>query len=84
MASQRRPVHHQDRDPWGWVIVGATFVVLLITYGNLKALGVLLLAMQNDFKSDVWIIGWIAVLYNSMSYLSGKKLTDFYPYQYMD
>ncbi|XP_071804019.1 monocarboxylate transporter 12-like [Asterias amurensis] len=71
MASQRRPVHHQDRDPWGWVVVGATFVVLLISYGNLKALGVLLLAIRNDFNSDVWIIGWMAVLYNSMSLLSG-------------
>ncbi|XP_071810084.1 monocarboxylate transporter 12-like [Asterias amurensis] len=71
MASQRRPVHHQDEDPWGWVVVGATFVAFFITYGNLKALGVLLLAMQNDFNSDVWIIGWIAVLYNSISLLSG-------------
>ncbi|XP_071810434.1 monocarboxylate transporter 12-like [Asterias amurensis] len=71
MASQRRTVHHQDRDPWGWVVVGATFATLFITFGNLKALGVLLLAMQNDFNSDVWIIGWIAVLYNSMSLLSG-------------
>ncbi|XP_071810489.1 monocarboxylate transporter 12-like [Asterias amurensis] len=71
MSSKRRPVHHQDKDPWGWVVVGATFVATLITFGNLKALGVLLLAMQNDFDSDVWIIGWMAVLYNSVSYISG-------------
>ncbi|XP_071784361.1 monocarboxylate transporter 12-like [Asterias amurensis] len=71
MASQRRPVHHQDEDPWGWVVVGATFVAFFITYGNLKALGILLLAMQNDFSSDVWIIGWMSVLYNSISLFSG-------------
>ena len=55
--------------------MGATFVAILITFGNLKALGVLLLAMQNDFDSDVWIIGWMAVMYNSVSYISGKTLS---------
>ncbi len=78
MALERTPVHHKDRDPWGWAIVCATFIILFINYGNLKALGVLLLAMQTDFNSDVWIIGWMAVLYNSMSYISGKKLAYLY------
>ncbi|XP_071810343.1 monocarboxylate transporter 12-like [Asterias amurensis] len=76
MAPRRRSVHHQNRNPWGWVVVVATFVALFITFGNLKALGVLLLAMQNDFNSDVWIIGWMAVLYNSISFLFGPFVTS--------
>ncbi|XP_038076317.1 monocarboxylate transporter 3-like [Patiria miniata] len=53
-----------DNDKWGWVMVASLFVCCFVTMGNIKALGVLLIPINNDFDSDLWIIGWIAVWYN--------------------
>ena len=73
MASQRRLVHH-DTDPWGWVMVGSVLLANFITLGNLKALGVLLIAIHDDFDSDLWLIGWIAIMYSMVSLFCGEYM----------
>ena len=73
MASQRRLVHY-DTDPWRWVMVGSVLLANFITLGNLKALGVLLIAIHDDFDSDLWLIGWIAIMYNMVSLFCGEYM----------
>ena len=64
MASLRRHIDY-DSDSRGWFVIGAAFVTYVIIMGNVKSLGVFLLDIENDFSSDLWLIGWIAVM-NSM------------------
>ncbi|XP_038054981.1 monocarboxylate transporter 14-like [Patiria miniata] len=67
MASSRNATTRQyDHDSWGWVMVATAFTCCLVLYGNLKALGVLLIPMTNDLASDLWLVGWVAVLYDIM------------------
>ncbi|XP_038052772.1 monocarboxylate transporter 2-like [Patiria miniata] len=44
-------------------MVGAAFVNSFVIYGQIKALGVLLIPMTNDLDSDLWLVGWIAILH---------------------
>ncbi|XP_038071482.1 monocarboxylate transporter 3-like [Patiria miniata] len=63
MASTRFTTDHYDNDRWGWVMVAVTFTSCFVMFVHLKALSVLLLPMTNDLESDLWFVGWIAVLY---------------------
>ncbi|XP_038057772.1 monocarboxylate transporter 11-like [Patiria miniata] len=60
-----------DHDKWGWVMVATLFICNLVVYGNLKALGVLLIPMTNDLDSDLWLVGLIAVFYGIMNRCMG-------------
>ncbi|XP_022088657.1 monocarboxylate transporter 13-like [Acanthaster planci] len=60
-----------DHDSWGWIMVAATFVNCFLIFGQLKALGVLLIPMTDDFVSDLWLIGWVVVLYSTGFYCFG-------------
>ncbi|XP_022091214.1 monocarboxylate transporter 13-like [Acanthaster planci] len=63
MASTGAKPVIKDHDKWGWVMVAAAFVNCFVIYGQLKALGVLLIPISNDYNCDLGLIGWIAVLY---------------------
>ncbi|XP_038073632.1 monocarboxylate transporter 12-like [Patiria miniata] len=64
-AGLQQPVTvNYDQDRWGWLMVAAAFVNAFVIMGQLKALGVLLIPMTNDFDSELWLVGWVAVLYS--------------------
>ena len=54
---------------WGWVVVGSCFIVEFIVCGTLKALGVLISPMKDDFGKDVWIFGSIVSLHYGMQFV---------------
>ncbi|XP_038056136.1 monocarboxylate transporter 13-like [Patiria miniata] len=60
-----------DDDKWGWIMVATLFICNLVVYGNLKALGVLLIPMTNDLDSDLWLVGWVLIFYGIMHHCMG-------------
>ncbi|XP_038074709.1 monocarboxylate transporter 13-like [Patiria miniata] len=66
-AGRQQPVTvNYDQDRWGWLMVAAAFVNAFVIMGQLKALGVLLIPMTNDLDSELWLVGWVAVLYSML------------------
>ena len=61
-----------DHDSWGWIMVAAAFVNCFVIMGQLKAFGVLLIPITDDLDSDLWLIGWVAVLYHIVPNCFGK------------
>ncbi|XP_071806547.1 monocarboxylate transporter 5-like [Asterias amurensis] len=74
MSSPRRSTNY-DNHPMGWVIIGAAFITNVILMGNVKALGVLLIAIETDFSSHLWLIGWIATLHSMLKNVLGPLIT---------
>ncbi|XP_038057770.1 monocarboxylate transporter 13-like [Patiria miniata] len=60
-----------DQNKRGWIMVATMFVCYLVVYGNLKALGVLLIPMTNDLDSDMWLVGWVLVFFGIMHHSMG-------------
>ncbi|XP_038049220.1 monocarboxylate transporter 11-like [Patiria miniata] len=48
---------------WGWAVVLACFMTEFIICGNLKALGVLITYMKEDFGTELWVVGSIVSLH---------------------
>lgn len=71
MASVGRSINY-DNHPMGWVIIGAACFASVIIMGNVKALGVLLIAIEQDLNSHLWLIGWIATLYSMFKNFLGE------------
>ncbi|XP_038057072.1 monocarboxylate transporter 2-like [Patiria miniata] len=55
-----------DHDRWGWVMVAVAFLSTFMIMGNIKGLGVLLIPITSDLDADLWLVGWIAVMYGLM------------------
>ena len=73
MSSPRRSTNY-DNHPIGWVIIGASFITNGILMGNVKAFGVLLIAIEADFSSHLWLIGWIATLHSMLKNVLGELI----------
>ena len=56
---------------WGWVVLASTFASEVITFGNLKALGVLVEPVRRDFDTDLWLTGWIVSMSLAMQFITG-------------
>ncbi|XP_022112176.1 monocarboxylate transporter 13-like isoform X2 [Acanthaster planci] len=54
---------------WGWAVVLANFTIELVFFGNLKALGVLIASMTEDFDTELWVVGSIASLHYAIQTL---------------
>ena len=57
---------------WGWVLVFSSAVAEFIVVGSLKAFGVLLVTMKNDFEEDLWVIGTINSLHLGVQFILSK------------
>ena len=44
---------------WAWIVCAGAFVALLLETGMVKALGLLLPALREEFSSSTWLIGLI-------------------------
>ncbi|XP_038064138.1 monocarboxylate transporter 12-like [Patiria miniata] len=53
---------------WGWAVVLACFVTEFIVYANLKALGVLITSMKEDFGTELWVVGTIVSLHYAVQF----------------
>ncbi|XP_038054928.1 monocarboxylate transporter 14-like [Patiria miniata] len=62
-SPENGPVNNYDHDKYGWVMVAVTFLNWAVIMGYTKALGVLLIPITRDLDSELWLIGWLAVLY---------------------
>ena len=62
---------------WGWPVVFSVFLSQFILYGNLKATGVLITHIHQDYKTSLWTIGLINSLYYAMQFLLCKFLERF-------
>ncbi|XP_038053262.1 monocarboxylate transporter 13-like [Patiria miniata] len=54
---------------WGWFVVLSAFLAEVIIYGSLKGLGVLIIAMKDDFQTDLWVIGSIDSLHFAVQFV---------------
>ncbi|XP_038046376.1 monocarboxylate transporter 13-like [Patiria miniata] len=54
---------------WGWVAVFSAFLAELIVYGSLKAFGVLITSMKEDFQTNLWIVGSICALHFGVQFV---------------
>ena len=56
---------------WGWVVLASAFATEFITFGNLKALGVLVEPIRRDLDTDLWLTGWMVSIVQALQYLAG-------------
>ena len=59
---------HYQEGGWGWFVVLTAFLAEFIVFGTLKAFGVLLTAMKDNFDTDLWIIGSISALHYGVQF----------------
>ena len=57
---------------WGWLVVLSAFLAEVIVYGSLKGLGVLLVNMEQDLETDLWVIGSIYTLHFAVQFALSK------------
>ena len=55
-------VHVQSDSSWSWVVAVGGFVTCLLEVGMVKALGVLLPSLRDQYASQTWVIGLIISL----------------------
>ncbi|XP_038049219.1 monocarboxylate transporter 12-like [Patiria miniata] len=54
---------------WGWAVVLAFFMLQFVFFGILKALGVLITSMKEDFGTKLWVVGSIASLHYAVQFI---------------
>ena len=65
-------VQHYREGGWGWFVVLSAFLAEFVNIGSLKALGVLITAVKEDFETDLWIIGSINSLHLAVTSILSK------------
>jgi OFA family oxalate/formate antiporter-like MFS transporter len=72
---------YQTDGGWGWVVTGATFVLLFIAYGNAYAFGVYFHSLSSAFAADraetSLVFSIVGGLYSSLGIVSGPAADRF-------
>ena len=72
MTCRPQPIGTYSEGGWGWTIVLGGFTIMFIFNGTLKAFGVLLITIKDDFDTDLWTIGSLGFLHYGLYYVLGK------------
>ena len=72
LAGSESSGQQYEEGGWGWVVLASTFASEVITFGNLKALGVLVEPVRRDFDTDLWLTGWMVSIVQALQYLAGS------------
>ena len=62
----------------GLTAVGAAFLQIFVYVTTVKSLGMMLVAMQDEFGSDTWVLGTIFAVVECVTDLLGKSLSKAY------
>lgn len=71
----KEPVKRQQQPPeggWGWVVVGALFVVSCLVYGLIRSLGVFFVEFVQYFGETAQAVSWITSIGLAMQQLFSK------------
>ena len=60
----------------GLTAVGAAFLQIFVYVTTVKSLGMMLVAMQDEFGSDTWVLGTIFAVVECVTDLLGKSLVQ--------
>ncbi|XP_038052776.1 monocarboxylate transporter 9-like [Patiria miniata] len=61
--------HVYQEGGWGWIVVFAACLSEFVVAGSLKAFGVLITGMKDDFDTGLWIIGSINSLHLGVQFI---------------
>lgn len=57
---------------WGWVIVVASFIALLLAYGSPQSVGVLYPEWLNAFQESKGMTAWVGSLVSGVGLIASK------------
>lgn len=57
---------------WGWVVVVASFIAMLLAYGSPLSVGVLYLEWLNAFQASKGMTAWVGSLVSGVGLIASK------------
>ena len=71
---------HPDIDGgWAWLVLGASFLVHVMTYGLAWSTGVYNVIFLDEFKQPKSVTAWAGAMPTAMMYAIGKYVNPFQP-----